>query len=35
MKPTNLAKIEDKVYNTVSELYNKKFINYCVEYNEL
>ena len=35
MKPTNLAKIEEKVYNTVSELYNKTFINYCDEYNEL
>ena len=37
MKPTNWVKIKEreKVYNTVSELYNKRFENYCDKYNEL
>ena len=37
MKPTNLDKIKEKerVYNTVSELYNKRFRNYYDDYNEL
>ena len=37
MKPTNLVKIKEreKVYNTVSELYNKRFENYYDKYNEL
>ena len=33
MKPTKSGKIKVKVYNTVSELYNKRFKSY--EYNEL
>ena len=37
MKPTNLGRVKEneKVYNTVSELYNKRFENYYNEYNEL
>ena len=35
MKPTKLGKIKEKVYNTASELYNKRFENYYDEYNEL
>ena len=37
MKPTKSGKIKkkEKVYNTVSELYNKKFENYYNEHNEL
>ena len=35
MKRTNLAKKEEKVYNKVSGLYNKRFIHYYNEYNEL
>ena len=36
MKPTKLDKIKEKekVYNTVSELYNKRFDNYYDEYNK-
>ena len=36
MKTIKLDKItEQKVYNTVSELYNKRFENYYDEYNKL
>ena len=37
MKLTNLVKIKwkEKVYNTVIELYNKRFENCVNEYNEL
>ena len=37
MKPLNLGQIKEKVknYNTASELCNKRFENYCNEYNEL
>ena len=37
MKPINLSKIKEKekVYNTVSELHNKRFKNYYDEYDEL
>ena len=37
MKPTNLGKIKgkEKVYNTVSELYNKRFKKYDEYNNEL
>ena len=35
MKLTKLGKIKEKVYNTVSELYNKRFENYYDEYDEL
>ena len=35
MKPTKLDKIKEKVYNTVSKLYNKRFEKYCGKYNEL
>ena len=35
MKLTKLGKIKEKVYNTVTELYNRRFENYYDEYNEL
>ena len=34
MKPTKSGKIKVKLYNTVSELYNKRFKSYY-EYNDL
>ena len=35
MKPTKLGKIKEKVYNIVSELYNKRFEKFYNEYNKL
>ena len=37
MKPKNVSKIKEKekVYNTESDLYNKRFENYYYEFNEL